>query len=403
MNTAIFVPLTASCHAPFTSGSGPAFSAEKSSPLLNALWPSSDLVHQIATRDSRTGCFYNIQINGPTEAIQRAFALSDDGSDAYFACAGFLTLHSRHAANAAGASGFWIDVDCGEGKAADGKGYATVNEAEQALWAFCTKVRLPEPTHIVYTGGGLHAYWAFDGFLDNASWKLRASKLKFLTNAHGLLADDTRTADIASVLRVPGTLNFKYDPPRRVVLKHAAPALISKQVLLDSIERAHARIAPPSVPQPPSALGHNRISKTVDDGKTYSALDLSRLASALAALDPDCDENTWKLRRLAPLAGAARAFPEMHYALYELARSWSSGALRGTTAKAWVTPGGNGRTGEDIFDEVWARFQKPQNYAGKRTTLGTIYFDATAAGWIKPGDFTVVPFEVVRDETEEAV
>jgi hypothetical protein len=66
-------------------------------------------------------------------------------------------------------------------------------------------------------------------------------------------------------------------------------------------------------------------------------------------------------------------------------------------SKKWHTPGGNGRTGEEVFDGVWYRFLT-QRYEGTPVTLGTIYFDAKAAGWDKyvdPAD----QFQTVRDET----
>jgi hypothetical protein len=53
-------------------------------------------------------------------------------------------------------------------------------------------------------------------------WLSYAWKLKALNKACGFLADDSRTADIASVLRIPGTLNHKFTPPRPVTLEYAS-------------------------------------------------------------------------------------------------------------------------------------------------------------------------------------
>jgi hypothetical protein len=116
----------------------------------------------------------------------------------------------------------------------------------------------------------------------------------------------------------------------------------------------------------------------------------------MATLDPDCDEATWKLKRIAPLATAARNHPELRTELYELAKSWSSGELRGKASEAWSTPGGGGLTGEQAFDEVWRRFLK-EEYTGTPVTLGTIFHDAKQAGWVDPvakanrEQFTVLP------------
>jgi len=126
-------------------------------------------------------------------------------------------------------------------------------------------------------------------------------------------------------------------------------------------------------------------------------LNLARLTSALTLLDPDCGEKTWSLRRLAPLAEAAGTCPELEEELYELARSWSSGALRGIPSKKWRCGGRNGRTGEEVFDRVWIRFLHSR-YRGTPTTIGTIFFDAVLAGWnwVDPED----RFEIIDDEVE---
>ena len=130
----------------------------------------------------------------------------------------YKTPDSRKAPNAAGAWGFWMDVDVGEDKAKSGKGYASIEEARQSLQEFCMKASLPFPNYVVCSGSGLHVYWALTGFIEREQWQETARQLKALTKAHGFLADDSRTADIASVLRVPGTMNYKTNPPKEVVL-----------------------------------------------------------------------------------------------------------------------------------------------------------------------------------------
>ena len=233
---------------------------------------------------------------------------------------------------------------------------------------------------------------------------MTAAKLKRLTNALDLLADDTRTADIASVLRVPGTLNFKYIPPRPVTLKHASPSPIDSSAMLAAIDAAHEMVCKPAASMSPRRLprdlsqeiGDNAVRFGPPDLARFGPPDLARLASALATLDPDCAEPTWTLKRLAPLANLARHCPELGEELYQLARSWSSGALRGTASKAWVTPGSNGRTGEDVFDEVWHRFLNG-NYSGTPITIRTVYFDAREVGWCDRDE----AFESIQSECGE--
>jgi hypothetical protein len=363
--------------------------------LLAALWPSTDHFHQIGTQNRQNKKFRNLPADGVADAVAQTQKLSSEGKEAFFACAEYLTPDNRLAANACGTCAFWMDIDCGEDKAAAGKGYATVEEAEDALRKFCHDAGLPKPTHIVHSGGGLHAYWALDGAVPREIWQSHARKLKGLTKACGFLADDSRTADIASILRVPGTLNHKYSPPRLVVLKYASAQFIEQAVMLDAISGTHVRLCGAAATKPHRHPSTAATTGNVDASK-YGPPELGRLSSALAMLDPDCDEETWKLRCLAPLALEAHNHPDLSSALCELARSWSSGELRGKASKAWTTPGGNGLTGEEAFDAVWQRFLKDE-YSGIPTTVGTVYYDAMQVGWDHEDQFQVVDVAVEGD------
>lgn len=361
--------------------------------LLNAMWPSPDRCHQLGTLDKETGKFKSVPVTGVDDAVAQALKLSSAGRDVYyFACAEYLTLNNRTAVNASGAYGIWMDIDCGEEKAAAGKGYPTVDDATEALGQFRKEAGLPKPTHIVSSGGGLHVYWVVNKVVHRDAWQAHARMLKAVTKACGFLTDDSRTADIASVLRVPVTVNHKFFPPRPVSLIHVSAEFIDTSVMLDAIATAHDRLC--GAPAPTTNRDPSAATATAST-HAYGSPDLARLASALATLDPDCDEEIWKLRRLAPLALAAHDNPDLSLALYELTRSWSSGDLRGKPSIAWVTPGGNGLTGEEAFDPTWDRFLNG-SYTGVPVTIGTIFHDAKQAGW-EPDD----SFEVIDDGEDE--
>ena len=122
----------------------------------------------------------------------------------------------RTADNALGASCFWVDIDCGAGKAAEGKGYIDRKAAIDALVEWYKAVGLDKPNVLVNSGGGIHAYWTFERFIEKAEWTALAESLKALTQNPGgdikpLRADGSRTADIASFMRMPGTTHLK-DP-----------------------------------------------------------------------------------------------------------------------------------------------------------------------------------------------
>lgn len=145
------------------------------------------------------------------ETLARTLSESDsDGVGVYFACGVYRERASRTQTNSAGARSFWLDIDAGPGK-----GYVDAIEAYQAVRFFCSVVGIPEPTY-VGSGAGLHCYWTTGTCLDPQTWKQYATGLKALCARHGLQADPSRTSDIASILRPPGTHNRKGETPTLV-------------------------------------------------------------------------------------------------------------------------------------------------------------------------------------------
>lgn len=132
-----------------------------------------------------------------------------------------------------------------------------------------------------------------------------------------------------------------------------------------------------------SSVSANSSMPAAEDDVYVEPPNLLRLTSALTVLEPDCSEFVWKFHRLAPMANAAREFPEIADRLYQMAKDWSSGKLRGVPSKKWSTPGSNGFSGRQLFDREWKRFLSGR-YTGKRATLGTIYWHAQQAGWSFP-------------------
>jgi len=358
--------------------------------LLEDLWRSNDHRHFLAVRDPVSGSFQSVHISGLDQVGNTVSKFDLAGRDVYHACACFHDeAGGRKAQNAIGAYGFWVDIDCGPAKAESGKGYADEEQADLALTAFCNDNDVPLANWIVHSGGGVHAYWIVDELVQKDEWRDHAIKLKALAAKAGFLADPSRTADIASLLRVPGTSNHKYDPARPVVLVCSSNTHIPVTVMLQRIDAAWARHCGAVAATAKSV--HCTTSGTDMDGhieKDHGPIDMAQIKSAFQLLDPDCEEATWKFHRVAVLAREALQHPEHADALKALAREWSSGHLRGQPARSWTTPGeSNGQTGEQVFDAVWNRFFNP-SYTGKTATLGTVFFHARQAGWShnRPGN-----------------
>lgn len=124
----------------------------------------------------------------------------------------YRALRSRD--QAAKLKALFIDIDLKEGD----KGYATSKELTAALGQFLRATSLPQPTMMVGSGGGLHIYWLLATPLGLAEWSELAFALNEAIKRHGLKCDSQCTVDAARILRIPGTLNFKYDPPKPVTL-----------------------------------------------------------------------------------------------------------------------------------------------------------------------------------------
>ena len=106
----------------------------------------------------------------------------------------------------------WLDVDVKEPP----KGYATLADALAAVEQFVKAAALPPPSALIATGGGLHVYWISSTPMTVQGWQPYAEGLKALALKHGLRCDAGLTTDAARILRVPGTKNYKTEPPRPV-------------------------------------------------------------------------------------------------------------------------------------------------------------------------------------------
>lgn len=151
------------------------------------------------------------------------------------------------------AKSFWADIDCGETKAQEGKGYATKKDAATAIIQFCRQNNLPDPM-LVDSGGGIHCYWPLTRSIGPNSWRTMAASFKAALAAAGLIVDPTRTADLSSVLRPVGSHNRKpgRDPKQVKVVREATP--ITPEEFHTAVQAAVAKyeVVPARLTQAPS-------------------------------------------------------------------------------------------------------------------------------------------------------
>ena len=270
--------------------------------FLSAIWGADSEgnltgVHFIA--ESTDMGWRHHQVKAVTQALNKAQEISNAGRNAYFACAsfnkiiynvtnnGFKYPAGRTQDNAKQARSFWLDLDCDEEKAAKGKGYLTKPEALTALVKFCKLTGLPSPTALVDSGNGMHVYWLLDMDVSREDWCASGALLKALTEKHGLLADQSRTSDIASVLRVPGTRNMKDLPnPKPVTIKKMMGPIPFTQFKA-ALEAAIGEARPNN-----TALTGGLVKNHIPMPETPE--NVERIKSMLKAIPADCGRDDWR-------------------------------------------------------------------------------------------------------------
>ena len=148
------------------------------------------------------------------------------GQDVYFAMSNFRKKETRKGEDAKHIKSFFLDLDVGEDKVAERKGFATQDDALRRLEEFRVSLELPEPL-IVNSGRGIHVYWGLSESIPVEQWKVVADQFKAKCREFGLEIDPAVPADMARVLRVVGTHNYKPETPAPVEVIGDVPAEVN--------------------------------------------------------------------------------------------------------------------------------------------------------------------------------
>lgn len=141
----------------------------------------------------------------------------------------------------------WLDIDIAGGSHKQLNLPGSLNEANDLLQCFPLA-----PSIIVHTGGGLHAYWLLDEMwqLHNPEDRKEAINLMqefqriFIYNAKVKGWSLDNTSDLARVLRVPGTTNFKASPLPVQSLKCNGGIRYTKDNIAKMVEELTGAFAP---------------------------------------------------------------------------------------------------------------------------------------------------------------
>lgn len=154
---------------------------------------------------------------------------------------------------------FYIDIDCGEGKA-----YPTKAAALEALYLVLKAKRLPLPSLIVDSGHGIHVYWVISAPIGKDEWEPVAKRIVSTCREYQLHIDPGVTIDSARIMRVPGTLNYKdpQDAKPCAILRDLGKAYSLKQFesSLPQLSKPNLKVVqkrPLEVPSDLSAGLHN--------------------------------------------------------------------------------------------------------------------------------------------------
>ena len=184
------------------------------------------------------GWFAIVGIRGTRDVKQELVATREEADEliarfvaenrnVFFGVAKYETNENRKKENVLGLKAFWVDIDCGPTKAeVDPKtnrpdGYVDQAAGLDALRNFCKLVGLPRPL-LVNSGRGIHAYWPLTDTVSREDWEPVAARLNELCVTHDFYVDPS-VFEVARILRVPDTFNFKDDPPKPVTIMAAAP------------------------------------------------------------------------------------------------------------------------------------------------------------------------------------
>ena len=151
-----------------------------------------------------------------------------EGRNVFFGVAKYETGQNRQKENVKALRAFWVDIDCGPTKATPNEktgrpdGYIDQAAGIAALKQFCATVGLPRPL-LVNSGRGIHAYWPLTRDVTRQEWEPVASRLAELCVTQNFYVDPS-VFEVARILRIPGTFNFKDNPPKEVtVISDADP------------------------------------------------------------------------------------------------------------------------------------------------------------------------------------
>ncbi|MDQ6438172.1 hypothetical protein RB623_29310 [Mesorhizobium sp. LHD-90] len=192
--------------------------------FFNKLWPSKpDAYISTWTKNNKVQFFHTSQADRAERYLHEQALIED----VYFGVGLLAQPPQRGRGSANDVShlpGFFMDWDVKQpGNEAHAK--TELPGSVEDVYTFMDEIGLARPSVVINSGNGIHTYYVMENALDLRDPDTRAKTATGLRQFQRAIIDQGKalrgwkldnTADLARVLRWPGTFNHKTNPPKRV-------------------------------------------------------------------------------------------------------------------------------------------------------------------------------------------
>lgn len=258
--------------------------------------------------------------------------------------------------------------------------YATLQDAVDAIYAFCSKLNVPPPSLLVCSGYGLHVYWRIDVAMTIQQWQPVANALRNAMQREGIHADHQCTIDAARILRPAGTRNWKdpQNPQPTYIIPGCSKQVYPLQWMIDPL----MKFAGPHIASiqgkvvGPIATGVNGLNRNLTAGVDESLpVDLHEIATECAVFEEQFAlRGAGASQPLWALVAMASVFDKNGFATFEELSDGYAGynvvdAQKKFVEKANARQSGTGWPSCQAFSAVSPHCQSCPHFAAGKTPL----------------------------------
>jgi hypothetical protein len=241
--------------------------------FLEALFPPERKGFlEVRALPSRSQTFLNPE---NTRRILR-FLKQHEGDNLFFGVATRLEEGDGSLKNCSDLWALWCDIDFK---------ILPEDDARRRLEAFPLA-----PSIVIHSGGGLHVYWLLQTCV-NIQQDHHHIKAVLRRLAH-VLGGDLSAAEPARILRLPDTLNYKYKPPRRVIIELLKPKRLYEFDEIEAAVPAETQSQPATFKMPERIQEGTRNTSLYKLSRSLRAKGLGEAAVLAAVLEENAEKGS---------------------------------------------------------------------------------------------------------------